>query len=96
MMVLFWQPLKMYWWSLFNTSWEFWASSMTLETSMPLATGATWTKWPPYAGSSRTSPTLEATLIASPLLDSSMVPSWKVEWPYCLTSSPAHLKMSPQ
>ncbi|CAO2610074.1 hypothetical protein LEMLEM_LOCUS14494, partial [Lemmus lemmus] len=35
---------------------------------MPEATGATWTKWLPYAGSSRTSPTLEATLTLSPSL----------------------------
>lgn len=44
-----------------------------LETSMPEATGDTWTKQLPYAGSSRTSPTLEATLTGSLFLASLQV-----------------------
>lgn len=44
-----------------------------LETSMQLATGATWIKWPHCAGSSRISPTLEATLAVSQFLASLQV-----------------------
>uniref|UniRef100_A0A5F9CVV4 Uncharacterized protein n=1 Tax=Oryctolagus cuniculus TaxID=9986 RepID=A0A5F9CVV4_RABIT len=65
MTVLHWQHLRTWWWSPSSTTWESWASS-ALETSTPLETGATWTKWPRYAGSSRISPTLEATLAGSP------------------------------
>uniref|UniRef100_G3QYW6 Secreted protein n=1 Tax=Gorilla gorilla gorilla TaxID=9595 RepID=G3QYW6_GORGO len=69
MMVSCWLPWRTWWWSSSSTAWVSWASS-ALETSTQPATGATWTKWPHYAGSSRISPTLEATLTVSPFLAS--------------------------
>uniref|UniRef100_A0A8C8YPZ6 Secreted protein n=1 Tax=Prolemur simus TaxID=1328070 RepID=A0A8C8YPZ6_PROSS len=72
MMAPCWQPSRTWWWSLSSTAWVYWASS-ALETSTQLATGATWTKSPLYAGSSRISPTLEATQTVSPFLASLQV-----------------------
>uniref|UniRef100_A0A8C9QUF3 Secreted protein n=1 Tax=Spermophilus dauricus TaxID=99837 RepID=A0A8C9QUF3_SPEDA len=94
MMVLFWQPLKMWWWSLSSTAWVFWASWGDTEDQH--ATGATWTKKLPYSGPSRISPTLEASLIRSPFLASLQVAlvcshMWCLQCPKNSSMVPLHL-----